>query len=28
MLDTDSLVRRYEGWQFFACQKHVPSHQL
>jgi hypothetical protein len=26
--DADSLVRRYEGCQFFAHQKHVPSHQL
>jgi hypothetical protein len=26
--DTDSLVHRCEGCQFFARQKHVPSHQL
>jgi hypothetical protein len=26
--DADSLVRRYEGCQFFTHQKHVPSHQL
>jgi hypothetical protein len=26
--DADSLVRRCEGCQFFARQKHVPSHQL
>jgi hypothetical protein len=26
--DADSLVRRYEGCQFFARQKHVLSHQL
>jgi transposase InsO family protein len=28
MSDVDSLVHRCEGCQFFACQKHVPSHQL
>jgi transposase InsO family protein len=26
--DADSLVRRCEGCQFFARQKHVPSHHL
>jgi hypothetical protein len=26
--DTDSLIHRCEGCQFFARQKHVPSHQL
>jgi hypothetical protein len=26
--DTDSLVRRGEGCQLFARQKHVPSYQL
>jgi transposase InsO family protein len=26
--DADSLVHRCEGCQFFARQKHVPSHQL
>jgi hypothetical protein len=26
--DADSLVHQCEGCQFFACQKHVPSHQL
>jgi hypothetical protein len=28
VFDADSLVRRYEGCQFFARQKHVPSYQL
>jgi hypothetical protein len=28
VFDTDSLVCRCEGCQFFTCQKHVPSHQL
>jgi hypothetical protein len=26
--DTDSLVRRSEGCQFFARQKHMSSHEL
>jgi hypothetical protein len=26
--DTDSIVCRCEGCQFFTCQKHVMSHQL
>jgi hypothetical protein len=26
--DADSIVHRCEGCQFFARQKHVPSHQL
>jgi hypothetical protein len=26
--DADSIVHRCEGCQFFACQKHMPSHQL
>jgi hypothetical protein len=26
--DADSTARRCEGCQFFACQKHVSSHQL
>jgi hypothetical protein len=26
--DVDSLIRRCEGCQFFARQKHVSSHQL
>jgi hypothetical protein len=28
MSDTNSLVRRCEGCQFFARQKHVSSHQV
>jgi hypothetical protein len=28
VFDADSLVHRCEGCQFFACQKHVSSHEL
>jgi hypothetical protein len=28
MSDTNSLVRRCEGCQFFARQRHMSSHQL
>jgi hypothetical protein len=26
--DTNSLVHHCEGFQYFACQKHVPASQL